>query len=55
MKTKVIFRRGTLMGIIGAALWIIGLIFATDCRGQLTPVNFDGAPALNPGQLETSL
>ncbi len=55
MKTKAMFEKGRLLIIICSAFWITCLLSVKESRGQLTPVNFDGAPALTPGQLEASL
>ncbi len=55
MKTITMFRKGTFQVIVFAAIFIAGSMHVQVSYGQYWPVNFDGAPALKPGQLETSL
>jgi len=55
MKTITMFRKSTYRLITCAAIIIVGSMHVLVGYGQFWPVNFDGAPALKPGQVETSL
>lgn len=54
MKTKPYFSKSTFR-LITCATILIGSMNVMTGYGQFWPVNFDGAPALKPGQIETTL
>lgn len=55
MKAIAVFRKGTFTIIVCATILIVGLMNVRCVYGQIWPVNFDGAPVLKPGQIETTL
>ena len=55
MKTSLQFRPNTIRLTLCVSFFIVGLIFSQQLFSQAWPVNLEGAPALQPGQIETSL
>ncbi len=55
MKTNSKHRRNTLLVIAAITIFITGMMKSQNGYTQITSSNFDGAPALDPGQFEISL
>jgi hypothetical protein len=55
MKTSHFLKHAFFIKIIPAGIFILGLMNTQVTHGQVWPVNFDGAQALKPAQLELSL
>jgi hypothetical protein len=55
MKTINKYGKSKFLVIVWAAMLIACSTYVHEGYGQLAPANFDGAPVLDPGQMETSL